>query len=284
MDSLNLPIIPVDDSFAASLAGLDLNAELDDIIVAEIRAAWMHHPVLVIPGQDLEPEQQLAFSRRFGDLQSHTVKDILHPDYPEILVLSNRGRGGAAPIDNGGAYWHSDITYEEVPPMGSILHGIVVPPADGDTLYVDMTAAYEALDDSTKARLDGARATHTYRQRYLKMVEAGVRPPQSEEQMQRWADVYHPIVRTHPETGRKALFINEGFTQRIDGWTDDESRAMLDRLFTHCTEAQFVYTHQWRQGDVVMWDNRCTMHRATAYDTSHERSMHRTTIRGTRPV
>ena len=264
--------------------GMDLTAPLGDDEVAEIRALWMKHAVIVFSDQDLTPEQHLAFARRFGSLQGHTITDILHPDYPEILVLSNRGRGGTKPIDNGGAYWHSDITYELEPPMGSILHGFIVPPSEGDTLYVDMTAAYADLDDDLKATLDGVRAVPTYRHRYEMMVEAGVRPPQSEEKMAEWQDVLHPVVRTHPETGDKALFVNEGFTARIDGWSDADSRRMLDRLYQHCMDEKYLYRHQWRTNDLVLWDNRCTMHCATPYDLTHERSMYRATIRGNRPV
>ena len=116
------------------------------------------------------------------------------------------------------------------------------------------------------------------------MVDEGVRPPRTEEQMAEWTDVVHPVVRTVPETGRKALFVNEGFTSHIDGWPEDESRDMLERLIAHTVEARFVYRHQWQTGDVVMWDNRCTMHRATDYDTSQERTMHRSTISGNMPV
>lgn len=266
------------------LEGIDLVGPLGDDLIADIRATWMRHPVLVFSNQDLTPQQHLSFAARFGALQRHTITDLLHPEFPDLLVLSNRGRGGTSPINNGGAYWHSDITYEPEPPMGSILHGFIIPPSGGDTLYADMTAAYEALDDETKNRLADAQAVHTYRHRYEKMVEAGVRPPQSEEKMAEWREVIHPIVRTHPETGRKALYVNEGFTARIDGWAPAESRTMLDLLFAHCTEDRFIYTHEWRPLDLVMWDNRCTMHRATSYDLSHERTMHRATVRGNQPV
>lgn len=284
MEQFDLSVEPRDHVLAATVHDIDLSQDLDEAVIAAIRAAWMKNPVLVFPGQTLTPEQHLAYSRRFGDLQGHTVKNILHPEYPEILVLSNRGRGGTAPINNGGAYWHSDITYEEIPPMGSILYGFEVPPEDGDTLYADMTAAYEALDDETKGQIDGTIGIHTYRNRHLAMVEAGVRPAQTEEQMAKWADVEHPVVRTHPETGRKALYINEGFTNAIKGLAEDEGRQLLDRLCAHATEDRFVYRHQWQPCDVVMWDNRCTMHRATTYDLSYERSMHRITIRGIKPA
>lgn len=275
---------PLDPPFAAELSGLDLSRPLGDAEIEDIRRAWLEHPVLVIRGQNLSPEQQIAYSGGFGPLRGHTVKDLLHPDYPELLVLSNCGRGGTAPINNGGAYWHSDIAYEPEPPMGSILHGVIVPPTGGDTLYADMIAAYEALDAETKSALEGATAVHTYRHRYLTMVAEGVRPPRTEAQMAEWVDVEHPVVRTIPETGQKALYVNEGFTSHIKDWPDDESRDMLERLIAHTVEGRFVYRHQWRTGDVVMWDNRSTMHRATEYDLSQERTMHRATIAGVRPV
>jgi len=282
--SIQLPVKPLDNPMAAEVEGLDLTRNLDDRTIADLHKAWMAYPVLVIRGQELNPEQQLAYSRRFGDLQRHTVKEILHPEYPEILVLSNRGRGGAQPINNGGAYWHSDITYEDIPPMGSILHGVVIPDGGGDTLYADMTAAYDALDDATKAGIEGLKAVHTYRVRYEAMMKAGIRPPKTEEELAQWTDVVHPVARTHPETGKKAIFVNEGFTSRIEGMGDNEGRDLLEKLFEHSTQDRFVYRHRWRPGDVVMWDNRCTLHRATDYDLSQERSMHRATIRGTQPV
>ena len=194
--------------------------------------------------------------------------------------MSNRGRGGVAPINNGGAYWHSDITYEKKPPMGPMLYGITVPRVGGNTLFADMTAAYVALDNATKKELEGQNAIHSCRYRYEMMVEAGVRPPQSEKKMAKWHEIKHPTVRTHPETGRKALFINEGFTSRISSWPKDESDSMLKHLYSHCTSDQFLYTHHWEAGDFVLWDNGCTMHCATPYDLNCGRTMHGATIRG----
>ncbi|MEK9671831.1 MAG: TauD/TfdA family dioxygenase [Rhodospirillaceae bacterium] len=283
--TIEIPVTPLDNPLAAEVVGLDLSQDLAPETVYGLHAAWMAYPVLVVRGQgEMTIDQHLAYSRNFGQLRSHSVKEILHPKYPELLVLSNIGRGGSQPINNGGAYWHSDITYEAVPPMGSILHGLVTPKEGGDTLYADMTRAYDALDAGTKERIDGLKAVHTYRTRYEAMMNDGVRPKKTEEELQQWQDVEHPIARTHPETGKKAIYVNEGFTGRIVGLSDNESRDLLEKLFEHTTQDQFIYRHKWRQGDVVMWDNRCTMHRATDYDLSQERSMHRTTIEGTRPV
>lgn len=269
-------------TFVAEVEGVDLSEALDDATIEELRQAWWDHSILVLRDQHISDDQHIAFSQNFGELQGHSVKDWLLPTHPEILVLSNRGRGGVKPLENGGAYWHSDITYQNVPPMGSILHGLTVPPEGGDTLYADMYAAYDALDDETKELIKGRIAIHNYKLRYLKMAEGGKRPAPTAEQLAEWQDVEHPIVLNHPDSGRKALFVNEGFTMAIKGLDKGESDALLQRLYEHSANPDFIYAHKWRTDDIVMWDNRCTMHRATSYDAEkHERTMHRTTIKGT---
>jgi len=279
---MTLSVTRTGKTFVAVVEGVDLSQPLDMETVEAIRQAWWDHSILVFRDQHISDDQHIAFSRHFGDLQGHTVKDWLLPQHPEILVLSNRGQGGVKPLKNGGAYWHSDITYQAIPPMGSILHGLTVPPVDGDTLYADMYAAYEALDDETKELIEGRIAIHNYKLRYLKMAQGGERPEPTAEQLAEWQDVEHPIVLDHPDSGRKALFVNEGFTMAIKGMDKDESAALLQRLFDHSASEEFVYAHKWRTDDIVMWDNRCTMHRATTYDSEkHDRTMHRTTIKGT---
>lgn len=280
-----LEIRRLSETFVGEVQGVDLAQPLDSGTVEEIRQAWWGHSILVFRDQHLTQEQHIAFSRLFGELQGHTVKDWLLPTHPEILVLSNRGRGGVKPLENGGAYWHTDISYESVPPIGSILHGLTVPPEGGDTLYADMYTAYETLDDETKALIEGRTAIHNYRHRYMKMAEGGRRPMPTREQLAEWQDVEHPVVLRHPQSGRKALFVNEGFTVAIQGLDPKASDALLERLFEHSVKPQFVYAHKWQPGDIVMWDNRCTMHCATPYDAAtHERTMHRTTIKGERPL
>ena len=278
---MTLSVTKIGKTFVSEVEGVDLSKPLDDKTADQIRQAWWDHSILVFRDQDLTQEQHVAFSREFGELQGHTVKDWLLPTQPEILVLSNRGRGGVKPLENGGAYWHSDITYEAVPPMGSILHGLTVPPEGGDTLYADMYAAYEALDDKTKSLVEDAVAIHNYKHRYMMMAEGGRRPEPTKEQLAEWVDVEHPIVLRHPHSGRKALFVNEGFTVAVKGLEKEQSDALLAQLYEHSVQPEFVYAHNWRPHDIVMWDNRCTMHRATAYDAeAHERTMHRTTIKG----
>jgi taurine dioxygenase len=270
-------------SFVTEVENVDLSQPVDNATASALRDAINQHSLLVFRGQTISNDQHIAFSRNFGDLEIHTAKQYLLPDYPEIIALANRGENGTTPIDNGGAYWHSDISYKAKPPMGSLLYSLEVPPEGGDTLYADMCAAYDALSDASKHRLEGLRAIHGYEARFTQMGDGGKRPKLSAEQLAEVPEVSHPIVRTNPESGRKALYINEGFTLGIEGMPADESRVLLEELNTHATQPCFVYAHHWRAGDLVFWDNRTTMHCATAYDTRYARTMHRTTIQGDTP-
>lgn len=276
-------VTPLRGYFFAEIEGIDLADPLMASAATEIRAALNAHGVLLFRGQRLTNEQHIAFSRHFGQLHIHTARHYLLPTDPEILVLANRGEAGTTPIENGGAYWHSDVTYQERPPMGSILYAIEVPPTGGDTEFADMCAAYRALPEMTKRRIDRLKAIHRYADRYRRMQDGGKRPDLPAEALAVTPDVIHPVVRTHPESGEKALFVNEGFTVGIAGMDESEGRALLADLFAHATRPEFVHAHKWRAGDVLFWDNRRTQHRATPYDTRHARALHRTTIEGDAP-
>lgn len=282
---MSIDITPALRGYTAEVSGIDLSRALDNESFDRLHRAFLDHSILVFRGQKLSNEQHIEFSRRFGELEIHTAKHWLLPEYPEILVLSNRGEEGTKPIVNGGAFWHSDITYKARPPLGSLLYALEVPPEGGDTLYADMYGAYETLDEETKRRVEGLRAIHRYADRYRQMArEDTERPALTAEQLAEVPDVEHPLVRTHPETGRRALFVNEGFTVGIVGMDESQSRALLESLFAHSTRDELVYRHRWHAGDLVFWDNRCTMHRATEYDLCHTRSMRRTTISGSVPI
>ena len=284
-EDMEITVSPVHGRFVAEVAGVDLSKPLDDDRFTHIHDAFLEHSILVFRGQSLTNEQHIAFSRRFGELEIHTAKHWLLPDFQEILVLSNRGEQGTKPIVNGGAYWHSDMTYKAKPPLGSLLYALEVPPQGGDTLYADMYAAYESLDEQMKRRIADLEAIHRYGDRYQMMArDDNERPPLTSQQLAEVPDVVHPAVRTHPQTGRKALFVNEGFTIGIAGLPKDEGDALLEKLFRHSVQPAHVYRHRWQAGDLVMWDNRCTMHRATEYDPHHDRAMHRTTVQGNRPA
>ena len=286
---MSLSVKRVNDTFVGEVGGVNLSDDHGPDEIAAIRGALMEHGMLVFHGQDMTNEEHVRFSQKFGPSEIHTVKQYLLPDFPEIIALANRGEQGTKPIANGGAYWHSDITYKAQPPMGSILYGMEIPPEGGDTLYCDMAAAYDALSDEMKAKIDGLKAVHSYLPRFMasRQIDDGFKKAQfelSDEQKAELAEVVHPIVRTHPENGRKALFINEGFTVRVEGMDEAEGKALLDELNAHATQDRFIYAHDWSVGDVVFWDNRVTMHKATEYDRQYARRMHRTTVQGDVPV
>lgn len=266
----------------AEVRGLDL-ARLDAEAFQALREAFNRYLLLVFPAQDLDEAGLVAFSRRFGKLQVHVLDQYRHPRHAEIYVLSNVGPDGrttGAHPDRGTLVWHSDLSFQARPAAATILYGIEVPREGGDTLYADMYAAYDALDDGMKRRLQGMQAVHDLD---VSRRRAG-EPPMSERQRAEAPPVAHPVVRTHPETGRKLLYISR-HVSHFRGMPREESDALLERLMAHATEARFVFRHRWGRRDVVMWDNRCTMHCATPYDAGAERRViHRTVVKGDAPV
>jgi taurine dioxygenase len=278
---------PLSEGFGIEIAGIDLAAPLDDAAFRALREAWFDSGVMVVRDQALPPEAQVAFARRFGELAIHVMDQFLLPGHPEILVLSNRRRPDGTPegFEDAGRYWHSDISYEERPALGSQLYAVEIPPEGGDTMFQDMVRAWETLPDDLKQRVEGRRALHSFTRNYRKNeTQEGGRPAISAAQGARLKDVSHPIVRTVEDTGRKALYVNPGFTWAIEGMDEAEGGALLDALFAHSRDRAFRYVHKWRPGDLLCWDNRSVMHHATPYDTQYIRHMHRTTIRGPRPT
>lgn len=268
------------------ITGIDLSKPIDDKTFADVLDAFDKHLVLVFRNQKLTPQQQMAFSRRIGPPVAHVLEGFRLPDAPEVFVVSNKKEGdkpkGAI---YAGQYWHTDLSYVEKPALGSMLHALEVPSVGGDTMFANMYMAYDTLSEPMKRMLDGLTAVHDYTLAYETVFsKLPGRPPMTEEQKKQVPPVVHPVIRTHPRTKKKALYVNPGFTRRIVELTEGESRALLDYLAEHSTRYEFVYRHRWRVGDVVLWDNRCTMHRAVAdYDMAEPRHMHRTTIEGDRP-
>ena len=279
-----LDLAPISPVMGAEVHGVDLARPLDDATFAAIRDAFGRHMLLRFPAQMLDEAALVAFSRRFGELQIHVLDEYRHPRFPEIYVLSNvdraTGRTTGRHPDLGTLVWHSDLSFQRRPALATILYGIEVPKTGGETLFADLCAAYDALSDVMKRRIEGLRAVHDLdysRQR------AGA-PPMTATQRAEAPPVDHPLVRTHPETGRKGLYISHHIS-RIEGLPEAESRALLAELMAHATGNRFVYANRWQSGDVVMWDNRCTMHRATEYDAAEERRViHRTVVKGDIPV
>ncbi len=287
---MSIAIEPFDGPIGAAVTGIDLSRELDAPTFRTIEEAWNSHSVLVFRGQSLAPEELIRFTRRFGALEIHVLDQYLHPDHPEILVVSNVVEDGRQiGIADAGRYWHSDLSYMAEPSRGSILHAIEIPTAEGrplgDTMWASAAAAYEALDAATRRRLDGLEAAFSLGHRFEKLVKDGNADAQmTEHQKEKVPEVIHPVVRTHPATGRRSIFVNEGHTVRIVGLPEEESRTLLAELCSHCTRREFVYRHRWQPGDVVMWDNVPTQHIAICdYALPQRRLLHRTTLTGSRP-
>lgn len=266
-------------NFFAEVVGADLKQDDDDQFAA-IKAAHLKHGVIVIRDQAMTPDDQICFSRRFGPLAIHVLEDQLLEGYPEILLVSNKTKNGRyVGLPDAGRFWHTDQSYEARPALGSLLYAIEIPrDGSGDTWFCDMTSAYEALTRDMKAKLDGMRGMHIYNHSHENFSL-------SENQQDHLPGYDHPLVRTHPETGRKALYLGGKLLKYIVGMNKSESTALLDELYGHCQEDRFIYKHKWQQGDVVFWDNRCTMHHAQPYDDKHfTRHMHRTTVQGDKPA
>ena len=281
---MNLLFNHLSDAVGSEVSGLDLSKPLDTDNIELIRSTFHDRGVLLFRDQHLNEEQHIAFSRRFGDLEIHIAKQYLLEGHPEIVVLSNKVIDGKpVGIEDAGRFWHSDLSYVPNPSLGSLLYAHEVPPpeAGGNTPYASMYAAYDALDDSLKQRLQGLNAIHSYEQRWQKDAERGMdREKLNDNDRKRIPEVSHPIVRPHPITGRLALYVNEGFTVRIESLPDNESQSLLEELFAHSTQEEFVYSHQWQANDLVMWDNRCALHRGRPWDPIYPRVMHRTTVAG----
>jgi taurine dioxygenase len=268
------------------IEGVDA-ANLDDATFAEIRRLFLENYVVALRGQSLNEEQVIALSRRFGPLEPHVLKEFHHGAHPEILMLSTVTEAGKPKgLADAGSYWHSDVSYKAKPSRASGLYAVEVPEEGGDTLFCDMVAAYEALPEATKRRLHGLKAAHDYEHRMKLQVAAfGVRKPLTEEQKRETPEVLHPVVRTHPETGRKALYVNPGFTVRIEGLSERESEALKEELFAHCLQDRFRFAYKWRAGDALIWDNACVMHKATVTELppGSRRTMWRTIVSGDAP-
>ena len=269
----------------AEVLGLDLAVPLANDDFKRIHRAHLDHHVLVFREQRITPQQQVDFSRRFGPLQIHVLHQFQLKNHPEILVVANVIENGQ-PIGLGdaGVYWHSDLSYKEKPSLGSMLHAQELPAEGGDTLFANMHLAWDTLPAALREAVHGLRAEHSYLVKYDELREKNPwRPKLSEAQVAEVKPVVQPVVRTHPETGRKALFVSEHFTTRIVGLPEDESRELLAQLFAHSVRPEHLYRHRWQAHDMVFWDNRSLMHLATPFPASMRRRLNRTTIEGDLP-
>lgn len=269
----------------AEVVGLDLSLPLATSDLARLHRAHLDHHVLVFRDQHITPAQQVDFSRHFGALQIHVLRNFQLPGQPEVLVISNIQQDGKpVGLGDAGHFWHSDLSYKETPSLGSMLHAQELPAVGGDTLFANQHTAWDALPDDLKREVEGLQAEHWYLARYDELRQRNpYRPQLTQTQIDEVRPVSHPVVRTHPETGRRALFVSEHFTTRILGVSEQRSRELLDLLFDYGTRAEHVYRHQWQPHDMVFWDNRSLMHLAAGCPDHLRRKLYRTTIEGDVP-
>ena len=282
----------------AEIRGIDLSAPLDDETFARVAKAFFENEVVFFREQKLTPAQQIAFTRRFGVLEQHVRREHRLDGFPEVLIVSNirNTQGKAIGAEDAGRFWHSDLSYRREPSLLSALYALEVPVMNGvalgNTAFASSTAAYDALPEDIKRRVATLTNVHSYRSYRAKNIEAqkeeqarGGRVVQehvvTEEQLATVPDIASPVVRVHPVTGRRGLFVNEGHTDHIVGMPRAESDALLKELYAHIVKPEFQYVHHWQVGDLLMWDNVAVQHKATFdYALPLRRLMYRTTVRG----
>ena len=281
---MKLEIRPTGAALAAEVRGIDLSQPLGDNIFGEIEHAYNEYGVIFFRKQQITPTQQVAFTRRFGEIEFNIFGERWSvPEYPEIVVVSNiTDDGKSIGVRRAGENWHSDMCYTARPPRGTILYAIETPALYGlplgDTEFASAAAAWDALPDSTRNRIEGRRAVFDFTGRKRAFAP-------TPEEIERNPPVRHPIVRTHPKTGRKCLYVMRDDCTGIEGIAAEEADALICALADHIVKPQFIYRHQWQPGDLLMWDNCTVQHRAIQdYDLPQRRLMHRTTMGGAMPV
>jgi alpha-ketoglutarate-dependent taurine dioxygenase len=289
---LDLHVTPLSATIGAEIRGVDLKQQLSDDIVAELRAALLRHKVIFFPGQHLSPEEHVAFARYFGTLTpAHPVIPGI-PGFPEVFEIDYtkaakvKDSYGDLSDKYDGLSWHTDVTFVEHPPLGSILNAVVIPAAGGDTMFSDQRAAYEGLSETLRDFLDRLVAVHDGTRSFGKVLakrkDGG--GTWEGEQYQALEPVEHPVIRTHPETGHKSIFVNPGFTSYIKGLSRAESDHLLRFLYDHSVKPQYTVRYHWHTGDLGFWDNRVTQHSVVGDFAGQHRVIQRVTLRGDTPV
>jgi len=287
MATSQIEVAPISGALGAEIHGVNLASELDDGTIADIRTALLENLVIFFRDQDLTPEKQLAFARRFGEPELHDFVEGM-PDHPEVIAIIKDADDAGY---NFGGRWHTDVSYQERPALGSILYAVDAPPRGGDTLFANQYLAYETLSEGMRKLLDPLKAVHSAAGSYgpdgraAKLGGNGytrsmhVNPSDKAQE-----EMLHPVVRTHPESGRKGLYVNEVYTERFEGMTVEESRPWLEYLFRRATFEPFTCRFRWETGSVAFWDNRCVQHYALNDYSGFRREMHRVTLGGDRPA
>lgn len=277
MRNMQMEIRPISGALGAEIVGVDFAAGVDNETFDRIRETFLDCGVIVIRDQVLTPGQHLAAARRFGGINVNRFFTPVdgHPEVAEVRKEAHQKR-------NIGSKWHTDHSYDDVPALGSMIYAIEIPPAGGDTLFANMSLAYETLSDGMKEMLSKLEAVHSSRHvfgpGYKASPDVSDRFRNAEQAVQ---DAVHPVVIRHPDTGRKSLYVNPTFTVRFNGWTEEESRPLLDYLYAHAAKPEFSCRVRWREGSLGLWDNRTTWHLALNDYPGHRRLMHRVTIEGT---
>lgn len=269
---------PLSPALGAEIVGVDLRHDLDDVTCAQIRDIWHQNLVILMRGQDLTEEDEVRFAEMFGPPAKIHTRQFVR-GHPAVMLISNIREDGKpiGALPDGEMHFHTDQCHQERPAMASMLYAIEVPREGGNTLFANGYKAYETLPEDVKGRIDGRKALNAYDYDNASM-KRGTRVAEGVP------SYVHPVVRTHPATGRKALYVNRLMTVRIEGMPEDESAELLDMLFDHQERREFVYEHVWRPGDLLMWDNRCTLHARTDFSAGERRLMRRVTILGEKPV
>lgn len=277
-EAQTITVTPLAPAIGAEVRGIDLRRPLAADAVATLRRAWHDHAVLLLRGQDLSEADQVRYGECFGVLGKALSESAVVPAHPSVMFVSNIRQDGKliGRLPDGEMFFHSDQCYMETPPAGTMLYAMEVPSSGGNTMFASMYAAYDALAPALQARLAGLKALNAYDLKNSATIRAAI-PPDAPR-------FVHPVVRTHPATGRKALYVNRLMTQHILDMPAAESDALLELLFDHQEQRRFVYEHVWRVGDVILWDNRCALHARTDFDPGARRLLRRITVRSEHPL
>ncbi|MCB4824629.1 TauD/TfdA dioxygenase family protein [Roseicella aerolata] len=275
---------PLGATFGAELTGFRIAGDVPEAEVAAFRDALHRHGVLLLRGMPNDPGAQVAFSRRLGPLERHSSTTHTHPAHPEIFCVGNVEEPGGlrAHFASGVEQWHADSSFRAVPSAASLFYGAICPPEGGETWFLDAATAYEELPDAMKARIEGLRGVHDLwtLSEWNRRHTPG-RPPLPEETRRLLPPMPQPLVRRHPVTGRRSLFLCPAVISHVEGLSAEESRALIEALMAHAAQERYLYRHRWREGDLVAWDNLATLHTATLFDhTRYRRLMFRTTVAG----
>jgi taurine dioxygenase len=276
--SVDVGVRPLSRALGAEIIGVDLREPLDDTTFEQILAAWHQHLVILLRDQKLTEEDQVRFAERFGPPAKIHTKQFMQK-HPAVMLISNIREDGKpiGALPDGEMHFHTDQCHQERPAMASMLYAIEIPSKGGNTLFANAYTAYETLPFDLKRRIQGRKAVNAYDYDSAATIRGGDIPADA-------PSYAHPVVRTHPATGRKALYVNRLMTRRIEGLPPRESDELLNRLFDHQEQPQFIYEHVWRPGDILMWDNRCTLHARTDFSAKERRLLRRVTILGEKPV